>query len=620
MPESPHTIGLRPSAAVRRLALGIGVAGLLVAGAPRPAGAADETHLYWGDVHLHSNYSIDAYGTGNVSVTPDLAYRYARGIPILHPSLHTKVKIRRPLDFLAVTDHAINMGADVLLDNHDALLQQTEWGRRLLERHDEPGWVGIMRGGARGDQRKAMMDQVFSRQIRQSTWNSEIDAAQKNYVPGTFTTLIGWEWTAMKEGKNLHRCVISNADPAAARRFFPLSNYESNEPEDLWSYLEKTKQATGVDFVAIPHNSNLSGGLMFDMVDSDGMPITAQYARQRARWESVVEVTQTKGTSEVRPELAPNDEFAEFEIRRKLLAGAPTPPDEGDYVRSALLRGLELERSTGVNPYKLGMIGSTDNHVGMSSVQESDFMGKLAVDALPSERLNPSQPVIFPAWEMSASGRAAVWATENTREAIFAAFKRKEVYATTGTRIRLRVFGGFSFRADDANAKDVAAVGYGEGVPMGGDLTNAPEGQAPTLLIYAAKDPLSGNLDRIQVIKGWIDAAGDTHQRVYEAAWSGDRKPGADGKLPPVGNTVDVGTATYANTIGAAQLATVWKDPDFDPEQTAFYYARVIEIPTPRHSLYDAVALGVDVGETAHPATIQERAYSSPIWYTPAGS
>lgn len=618
----PHAIGFRPrvSAAAQRLALGIGVAGLLVAGASLTAAAADETHLYWGDVHLHSNYSIDAYGTGNVSVTPDLAYRYARGIPILHPSLHTKVKIRRPLDFLAVTDHAINMGADVLLDNHDALLQQTEWGRRLLERHDAPGWGGIMRGGARGDERKAMMDQVFSRQIRQSTWNSEIEAAQKNYVPGTFTTLIGWEWTAMKEGKNLHRCVISNADPAAARQFIPLSNYESNRPEDLWSYLEKTKRATRVDFVSIPHNSNLSGGLMFDMVDSDGMPITAQYARQRARWESVVEVTQTKGTSEVRPELAPNDEFAEFEIRRKLLAGAPTPPDQGDYVRSALLRGLELEHSTGVNPYKLGMIGSTDNHVGMSSVQESDFMGKLAVDALPSERLNPSQPVIFPAWEMSASGRAAVWATENTREAIFAAFKRKEVYATTGTRIRLRMFGGFSFRADDANAKDIAEVGYREGVPMGGDLTNAPEGQAPTLLIYAAKDPLSGNLDRIQVIKGWIDAAGSTHQRIYDVAWSGDRKPDSDGKLPPVGNTVNVSTATYTNTIGATQLATVWKDPDFDPERTAFYYTRVIEIPTPRHSLYDAVALGVDVGETAHPATIQERAYSSPIWYTPAGS
>ena len=585
-----------------------------------PGTAAEETHLYWGDVHLHSDYSVDAYVTGNTSVTPDLSYRYARGIPILHPSLHTKVRIRRPLDFLAVTDHAINLGMDIMLDNRDKLLQETEWGRKLLARHDQPGWTGFMRNGVRGDDRKKMMDEVFSDKIRQSAWGAEIDAAEKNNIPGKFTTLIGWEWTAMSAGKNLHRCVISNADGKAARKFIPLSNYESNKPEDLWKYLDKTSKATGVDFVAIPHNSNLSGGLMFDMVDSNGQPLTASYARERMRWEGVVEATQVKGTSEVRPELAPNDEFAEFEIRRKLLIGTPTPPNGGDYVRSALLRGLGFKQSIGVNPYKFGLIGSTDNHTGMSSVTESDFMGKLAVDALPSERLHPSHPVIFPAWEMSAAGRAAVWATANTREAIFTAFKRKEVYATTGTRIRLRMFGGFSFRGRDADAKDIAKVGYRKGVPMGSELTNAPRGKAPTFLVYAVKDPLSGNLDRIQIVKGWMDASGKSHQHVYDVAWSGDRKPGADGKVPAVGNTVDVKTATYTNTIGTGQLSTVWKDPDFDPKQLAFYYTRVLEIPTPRHSLYDAVALGVDVSETKHPATIQERAYSSPIWYTPAGS
>jgi hypothetical protein len=335
-------------------------------------------------------------------------------------------------------------------------------------------------------------------------------------------------------------------------------------------------------------------------------------------WEPLVEITQSKGTSEVRPELDPSDEFAEFEIRRKLLAGQPTPPSEADYVRSALKRGLQVQAKVGTNPYKFGVIGSTDNHTGLSSVQESGFISKLAVDAPLSQHYKPDRPVIFPAWEMSASGRAAVWATENTRKAIFAAFKRKEVYATTGTRITLRVFGGYGFEASDAKAKDIAAVGYRKGVPMGADLTRAPKGKAPAFLIWAAKDPLSGNLDRIQVIKGWIDGAGRSQQKIYDVAWSGNRKRGADGKVPAVGNTVDISTATWTNTIGATQLATVWRDPDFKAGEAAFYYVRVMEIPTPRHSLYDAVALGIDPKETHEAATIQERAYSSPIWYTPA--
>lgn len=592
---------------------------LLSTGTSLTAAAADnETHLYFGDVHLHSNYSTDAYATGNTGVTPDMAYRFARGFPILYPNLHTKVQIDRPLDFMAMTDHAINLGIDNMIVNKDQLLQETEWGRKLIEKAEQEGWSGFMRNGVQGEERQEMMEQVFSDEIRSAAWKGEIEAAERNYVPGEFTTLIGWEWTAMGEGfRNLHRCVISNADGSSAGNFIPLSNNESNRPEDLWSYLERTSEETGVDFVAIPHNSNISGGLMFDLVDSDGMPITSSYARTRVRWEPVVEVTQTKGTSEVHPELAPTDEFAEFEIRRKLLIGTPTPASESDYVRSALLRGIAFEGSIGVNPYKFGMIGATDNHIGMSTVQESDFKGKLAVDAQIQDRYKPEQPVIFPAWEMSASGLAAVWARDNTREEIFAAFKRKEVYATTGTRIRLQVFGGYSFRNRDARAKDIAATGYRRGVPMGGDLTEAPRGRAPTLLIHAVKDPQGANLDRIQVIKGWLDESGGTHQHIYNVAWSGDRKPDADGKIPAVGNTVDINKASYSNTIGAAQLTTVWKDPDFEPGQRAFYYARVIEIPTPRHSLFDAIALGIDVSETEHPATIQERAYSSPIWYTP---
>jgi hypothetical protein len=600
---------------------------------PGAAGAADatpETHVYWGDVHLHTNYSWDAYGTGNTSVTPDQAYRFARGLPVVHPALHTTVQIRRPLDFLAVTDHAIMLGAQAMLDQRDPALLATDWGKKLLAIHEQAPVAGVMReggrlgvmGGPEGTaERKEMMDQVFSPAIRRRAWDVEIDAAEKNNQPGMFTTLIGWEWTSTPGGKNLHRCVITDADGAKAREFIPFSNYQSQRPEDLWQFFSETKARTGVDFISIPHNSNLSGGLMFDVVDSDGRPISADYARTRARWETEVEIAQSKGTSEVLPQLAPTDEFAGFEIWQRLLVNRPMPPSPHDYLRSALLEGVQLQREIGINPYKLGFVGATDSHTGLSTVQESHFLGDFGADPTPAERLKEIQPgampFIFSAWTLSAAGRAAVWAPQNTRQAIFEAFKRKEVYGTTGTRIVLRVFGGFDFRAADAEAKDIASVGYRKGVPMGGDLTNAPQRAAPSFLIYAAKDPLSGNLDRVQVVKGWVDGSGQTHERIYDVAWSGDRRPGADGKLPPVGNTVDESTATYANTIGAAQLTTVWKDPSFDPSQLAFYYVRVLEIPTPRHSLYDAIALGVSASETHQPASIQERAYSSPIWYTP---
>jgi hypothetical protein len=356
---------------------------------------------------------------------------------------------------------------------------------------------------------------------------------------------------------------------------------------------------------------------MFDVVDSDGRPFDEQYARKRMRWETLVEITQSKGSSEIAPELAPTDEFAEFEVRRKLLIGTPVQPTAQDYVRTALLRGLAFKESIGVNPYKLGIVGGTDNHIGMSSVDEKNFLGKIATDAKLSDHLPKQRPVIFPAWEMSASGLTAVWADENTRDSLFAAMKRKEVYGTTGPRIALRTFAGFSFTQNDARANDLAAIGYRKGVPMGSELTAAPKGKAPSLLIHAVKDPAGANLDRIQVVKGWLDDKKQPQQKVYDVAWSGTRKMGADGKVPAVGNTVDISTAKYTNTIGAAQLTAVWADPDFKASQVAFYYVRVLEIPTPRHSLYDAVALGIDVGVTKAPATIQERAYSSPIWYTP---
>jgi hypothetical protein len=608
----------------RRVGRAAGLLGIITAGFA--AGAGAQTNLYWGDLHVHTNFSLDAYGVANTYITPDEAYRFARGIPIYHETLDTKVQIDRPLDFLAVTDHASNLGIDVQVVSGDELLQSTEWGRQLIASvTEETPWTGLL-GYRRslGPNGNAMMEQVTTLELRQSAWQKEVDAVEANYIPGTFTTFAAWEWTAMIEGKNLHRNVISNAGaeanafyPFSAGQFYSLDGIDSTRPEALWAWLDETSARTGTDFIAIPHNSNISAGLMFDTVDSDGRPISGQYARDRMRWESLVEITQMKGTSEIRPALAPTDEFADYEIRRKLLIGTPTPPNEGDYARTALMRGLEIEAAVGENPYRFGFVGATDGHIGMASVEERNFFGKIASDAKLSQHTPRPRPVIFPAWEMSASGLTGVWAEENTRESLFAAMKRQEVYATTGPRISLRVFAGFSFDADDADALDIAGVGYEKGLPMGSDLTQAPINRAPQLLIHAAKDPVGANLDRVQVIKGWLDANDEAQQKVYDVAWAGNRAPGADGKVPAIGNTVDVSTALYTNDIGAIQLATVWEDPDFDRDQTAFYYVRVIEIPTPRHSLYDAVALGIDFEVTNYPATIQERAYSSPVWYAP---
>ncbi len=579
------------------------------------AGAA-ETHLYWGDTHLHTSYSIDAYSTGNYVTDPDMAFRYARGLPILHPVTREKIRIERPLDFLVVSDHAELMQLQVRLDEEDPELMATPTGKRLAEAQKQNkravfGEVGQINQGKNLE----MLDDLASQKVMESAWARQAKMADDNNVPGRFTALIGWEWTSAPDWSNLHRVVFTPANAAGVSKFVPYTQYMSNKPEDLWAWLDKTSRATGAQFLAIPHNSNMSGGKMFDRVDSAGRPITAEYARERIRWEPVMEISQTKGTSDTDPALSPNDEFANFEIRNKLLPGTPTPALPGSFARTALLQGLSFEQSLGVNPFKFGVVGSTDSHTSLSSQDEWNFYGKLASQMIAATR--GTDRGAFPIWEISAAGTAAAWATENTRQGIFDAFARKEVYGTSGPRIALRVFGGFGFKAADARAVDIAAVGYKGGVPMGGDLTRAPKGQAPSLLIHAVKDELSGNLDRVQVIKGWVDARGETHEQVYDVVWSGNRKPDAKGHLPAVGNTVDVKTATYTNTIGATQLAAVWQDPDFDPKQRAFYYVRVLEIPTPRHSLYDAVALNIDPATTNAPLTIQERAWSSPIWYTP---
>lgn len=587
------------------------------------AGAAQPGRLLWGDTHLHTSHSTDAYGSGNLFIDPEQAFRFARGLPVRHPTLGSRVQIARPLDFLVVADHSDFLGIQVYLQKDDPRLTSTARGRQLRELTlQNPNAIfRMIIGGGQGFTREELM-QTYQ-PIMMQPWHDAIAAAERHNQPGTFTAFSGWEWSSHRENRNLHRVIFSDATGEQLRRFFPFSNLDSERPEDLWAWLGKTSAETGADFIAIPHNSNMSTGLMFDRVDSWGRPFTAEYARTRARWEPVVEITQAKGTSEVHPALSPNDEFAEFEIFRRLFFAQRPQPLAGDYARNALMTGLELQRQLGVNPYKFGMIGSSDIHTGLSTTDENAFGGAVARDAKLEDRQAaprnrpPQLAAALAAWELSASGLAGVWAHENTRKDIADAFRRKEVYATSGTRIQLRVFGGFRFQASHAQAKDVADPGYRLGVPMGADLTSAPRGQALSLLIHAVRDPEGANLDRIQVVKGWLDAQGRAHEKIFDVAWSSERRRDAAGKLPAVGSTVDAGRASYLNSIGAAQLATVWKDPEFDAAQTAFYYVRVLEIPTPRHQVYDTAALGMAPEEAAQPIAIQERAWSSPIWYTP---
>lgn len=584
--------------------------------------SAEGQRPLWGDTHLHTVYSFDSYMFGNLTVDPDTAYRFARGEPVVHPRSGGRVQLERPLDFLVVSDHAELMGISRAIGKDDKRLTDNPTGQNLFR---------LLSEGRFHEAFKAILDVFFSPEGRKTitsptisgeAWSDIVASADRNNQPGQFSAIVGWEWSSqVGEGKlaNLHRVVMTSAAGAKMAAISPFSANDSSDPADLWNWLDRTSTKHGVDFVAIPHNSNVSDGHMFAEFDNAGKPITGEYAKVRQRWEPVVEITQIKGDSETHQLLSPNDEFAGFEFFPTLLGGARKPTvGPADYVRSGLKTGLVLEKRIGTNPFKFGVIGSTDAHTGLSSAAENAHFGKSAIDYLPRERGNQFGNMLATGWDMSASGRAAVWARENTREAILDAFRRREVYGTTGPRIALRFFGGFGFASGDERAHDLAAVGYAKGVPMGSDLANAPRGKAPSFLIHAVKDPLDANLDRVQVVKGWLDAKGRPQEKVFDVSWSGDRKIDANGKIAPVGNTVDLKTGRYANTIGAAQLAAVWSDPEFNAGQRSFYYIRVLQIPTPRNSLYDAIALAIDPKDTGHPATIQERAYSSAIWYNPS--
>ena len=577
---------------------------------------AQETQLLWGDTHLHTNYSPDAYSLLTTTATPDTAYRFAKGLPVIADLSRSRVQIDTPLDFLVVTDHAEFMGVipEVARGNPElmAIPVGAKWKQWLEEGRGGDVFFDLLE--------TAIYDQEASQAInaesvRKTVWESIVDAADQHNDPGKFTAFIGWEWSSMVDGRNLHRIVFTPHGKDKAMQYLPFSFLQSSKPQDLWAWFEQTTQAADTDFVAIPHNMNLSGGSMFPLSDEYGDPVDSEYAAQRMRWEPAAEVTQYKGDSETHPKLSANDPFADFETYEHLLdptATEPPDPTMGDYARTGLMRGLQLENTVGANPYKFAMVGASDSHTGFSSVEETNFLGKYSLDSIPENKSKTTVPGAV-GWDAAAAGLAGVWATENTRQAIFEAFQRKEIYATSGPRIRLRVFGGYDFTAADADAPDLTSLGYEKGAPMGGDLSQPVDGQAPTFLIHAAKDPKAGNLDRIQVVKGWLSLDGSAQEMIFDVALSDGR---TDGSVP-VGSTVDLTNGTYTNDIGDPELVAVWTDPEFDPSLRAFYYVRVLQIPTPRHSVYDALALGIDISETKHPGVIQDRVYSSPIWYTP---
>jgi len=462
-----------------------------------------------------------------------------------------------------------------------------------------------------------------------SVWQRNIEAAEDYNDPGQFTAFIGYEWTSLVTGNNMHRVVIYRDGADKASQMVPYTTYApygSPNPRDLWKWLESYEAKTGGDVLALAHNGNLANGIMFPVrAQYDGKRLDKEYVEQRIKWEPLYEATQIKGDGETHPYLSPDDEFADYETWDiGNLDSVPTVKTDdmlaGEYAREALKNGLVLEAKLGTNPYKFGMVGSTDSHTGLATAQEDNFFGKhTGAEPKPGRMEHPflsNEKGTIMGWGMVSSGLAAVYAMDNTREALFDAMARKEVYATTGSRMMVRFFGGWDYTDADMASRNPAFTGYHKGVPMGGDLPARGDNDAPTFMVYALKDPFSGNLDRIQIIKGWSDSRGNTHEKVYDVIWAGDRNPGADGKLPPVGNTVDAASANFTNTIGASELATIWTDLDFDPAQRAFYYARVIEIPTPRWSTIEAFRYGIPIPEGA-PVSTQERAYTSPIWYTP---
>ena len=636
------------------------------------------TNVYFGDSHIHTSMSMDAAAWG-ASQTPDGAYRYAKGEEVTSFK-GWKTQLTRPLDWTVIADHSDGYDFYNMVKNGDPLIIKEELGRRWNELLSKGGEAErrivadeIIKGFGGGGE---MPWDVSDPAMLAPGWKTTVAAAEEHNDPGKFTAFIGYEWSSAPGGDNLHRVVIYRDNGDKASQILPLTMTETKDPEDLWKSLQVYEDKTGGQVLAIAHNGNWSSGQMFSGIKMNGKPLDEAYAKTRMRWEPVYENTQIKGDGETHPLLSPDDEFADFETwdvgNLDFTKGVTIEMLPGSYSRSALKLGLQHEARIGVNPFQFGQIGAGDSHTGLPGQEENQFMGKSASSEPDAERwetpFRTSSIGTQPGWSESAGGLAGVWATENTREALWDAIKRKEVYATTGTRMQVRMFGGWDFKPGDDQNSDFVALGYEKGVPMGGELQDDPQAAAvreayktgkiskseaqgylgygqkapgdapvndagqdyigiaaeltrlqksPTFLVAVLKDPIGGNLDRVQMVKGWLDSEGEVHEKVYDIAWSDDRiQDATTGKLPPVGNTVNIPEATWTNTIGDVQLSTVWQDPDFDADEKAFYYVRVLEIPTPRWTAYDAKRFGVEMAPEV-PMTIQERAYTSPIWYIP---
>lgn len=590
------------------------------------------SQVFWGDTHLHTGYSMDAGLFGN-STGPDTAFQLARGEEVKSAS-GQPIKLARPLDWLVLTEHSDGMGMIFDLQKGSPNILASEQGKRWSEAIQQGGdasaaaALDLITNFSQGTMDEALLvDYSPGSPIYASVWEDIVHTVEKYNEPGRFTAFIGYEWTSLEKGNNLHRNVIYRDDADKALQVQPMVTQPpvgSNDPMAFYQWLEDYEAKTGGDVFALAHNGNLSNGIMFPTETRfTGDPVDEAYVMARAKWEPLYEITQIKGDGETHPRLSPDDEFADYETwdagNLDLTAAKTDDMLQGEYAREALKQGFMLEKKFGVNPYKFGFSGATDSHTSLSTADSDNYFGK-ATNAEPSTTrakhpFTETENGIFPGWSLVASGYTGVWAEDNTRASLWDAMVRREVYATTGPRMSVRFFGGWEFNDNDLRSRQPAFRGYEKGVPMGGDMRPATS-DAPTFMVYALRDPIGANLDRVQIVKGWIDDSGDLHEQVYDVAWSDDRAIGGDGKLPAIGNTVDIDAANYTNTIGASELASVWSDPDFDPAQQAFYYARVIEIPTPRWVLYDKVRLGAELPEDAV-LIGQERAYTSPIWYKP---
>jgi hypothetical protein len=591
------------------------------------------SQVFWGDTHVHTALSPDAGLFGN-TLGVEEAYRFAIGEELVS-STGLPVKIGRPLDWLVITDHTDLMGFGTDLKrgapNLLAVPKSREWIEGLRKGGDAAAAAAldlIKTFSQLKVPREIVKDYSPGSPIFAGVWDSIVNAAEKYNDPGQFTAFIGYEWTSVPQGNNLHRNVIFRDGGDRARQMMPMTTIRplgSTDPLDLYKWMENYEAKTSGKVFALAHNGNLSNGWMFPIDKTyAGGKVNKNYVEQRARWEPLYEITQIKGDGEAHPYLSADDEFADYETwdAGNLDLSAAKKPSmlQHEYAREALKQGLALQKKFGTNPYKFGFSGATDSHTSLATAEEDNFFGKSAAAEPSKKRVNhpfaKTDKGVFEGYEMVSSGYTGVWANENTREAIWDAMVRREVYSTTGPRIPVRFFGGWEYTKDDLRSRAPAFRGYEKGVPMGGDLTKGTKGKAPTFMVYALRDPVGANLDRIQIVKGWMDKKGKLYEKVFNVVWSGDRKLNAKGKLPTVGNTVDLEAANWTNTIGASELGTVWMDPDFDPKEQAFYYARVLEIPTPRWVLYDKVRLGADLPKDAK-LIHQERAYTSPIWYTP---